>query len=343
MDVNRISGFYFHDFLEVKRLQEMYSRYNAKLEELGYFPRHFPTVGLLSDLEKEKNHLKFTPEVYVISQTDYFLKPTSEAVAYPTTYGDPSLRTPYRWYQVGPVFRNESKYCRKYERSKQIAFFHESHGIFSTKEMALEELDKVMKVVREFLDHYGIPYKIHVRPPEDTFLGAQTTYAFDTVLPSRGKVLQTITLHDLGSNFSKAYKPGVTDFYGICWGHSQRLLGTLKALYGGDLKWIDNPYKILTLKDLRNYNQSLKEKDRVEDLDLIRKEALRHFDSVCSEVRGGVYVCPELSDAELSLSQVSELIEDKKKSLVEKIKKMHDLSGDLLNPNVYGSEYVASE
>lgn len=286
---HKISGFYTHDFKEVKRITLFNERYNKLLESLGFLPRCFPAFGLKSDLEKETSHMEMKAEVYTIEDTDYFLRPTSEAIAYPLTYGDASLKTPYKWYSIGPVFRNESKYCRKYERHKEISFFHESHGIYSTQKKALEEVNQLIPKISQFLWDEGVPHVVNIRPLEDTFPGAVRTYAFDTITPE-GKVLQILTLHYLGDNFSKAYKPGGS-FYGICFGHSERIIGALSLHYKENIRWWNNPYSIVSYNSLVDYA-----KQRGVSLNRGCYEMLREFNCSGIEKSPGCFFAPENLD-----------------------------------------------
>ena len=329
-----ISGFYVHDFLEVKRMNEFNSCYNELIENEGFLPRYFPTVGLLKDLEKEKSHINMKPEVYTIHNTDYFLKPTSEAIAYPLTYGNAALKTPFKWYSVGPAFRNESKYCRKYERHKEIAFFHESHGIYSTENLALLDIKKLLPLISTFLLEQGIPHRIHLRPPQDTFLGAEKTYAYDTVTPE-GKVLQILTVHYLGTNFSKAYKIG-HDFYGICFGHSQRIIGALKNLYKDDLRWVKNPYKIISYKKLVEYS-----KEKKQNIKKSMYMMLREYFACAIEKTPGTYFCPDnlktMDGDLLSLEDLNEKLIHKEKMVKEKILNLFESELKYKISNKYGT------
>jgi seryl-tRNA synthetase len=241
---NNIKGVYTYNHLDIKRLRYFYDLLQKTLEQHNYVPYYFPAFGLWSNLEKEKNHFNFKGETFKVD--NYFLRPTSEAIAYPIVYEDQSIRYPFKWYQCAPVYRNETKQNRKYFRSRQIAFFHETHAIFSNKRDCLIDLKFLMKLTIRFLRRIGILCKIHKRPEEDKFPGAVSTYAFDTILPDK-TVIQVATLHYLGDNFSKVYKSG-NPTYGLCLGFSERIIGVLKQLYQDKYRYIHNPYAILGFK-----------------------------------------------------------------------------------------------
>lgn len=236
-------GFYFYNHIDVKTMKILQEKFNSMIEQLGYLPYVFPTIGTLENFQKEKNHFKLNAEVFKIEGKNWILKPTSESVSYPELYGNASLQLPFKWYQQNSVFRNETKDCEKYIRAKEISFFHEAHSVFSTEELAKDQIRKVFELLKKFLQFCKIPFRTYLRPKEDTFPGAKFTIGFDTWV--KDKPVQIMTLHYLGDSFSKVYRRGKNHLYGLCFGWSERILGVLKQLYGSDWNKIHNPYNKL--------------------------------------------------------------------------------------------------
>lgn len=277
-----ISGFYIFDTAEVLKIKKIYERYNQILEDQAYYPITFPSVGLLSNFFKEKFELSLDSQVYRLKssksseETDLFLKPTSEAVAYPLTYGNNNLKMPFKWYQSSPVFRNESKYCRKYSRHKQIAFFHEAHAIFSTEKEAKDEMENMLVQVNKFfISELKLPVTVNKRPEEDKFPGAQESYGFDLELEN--KTIQVFSIHYLGTNFSKVYRKDLNLVYGVCFGLSERILGALKRVLEFEVqRTVFNPNPILVFyKGEKPKNQDLKRVKLVNIEKLISKNLLK--------------------------------------------------------------------
>jgi len=266
------SGFYVYDYFETKYLAKVFELYGKSLKKLGFLPMNFPKVGLLENFYKEKSHFNLNAQVLRIEKYPLFLAPTTEAIAYPILYSNNNLVLPFKWFQLGPVYRNESKYCRKFIRHKEIAFFHEAHGIYGTEKNLKEDLEKILKTINSFLKKIGLDkfVKLNLRPPEDTFPGANRTYAFDITLPKKitedsKRTIQLLTVHDLGKNFSTAYRNQKSQpLYGLCFGVSERLFGCLLEYYNKDLKFLFKPdflkilvhptSKVKNMCILKNYN-----------------------------------------------------------------------------------------
>jgi prolyl-tRNA synthetase len=58
-----ITGFYVYDHIDVKSIRILQKKFDDLIQQLGYQPYHFPSVGLLEDLEKQKSHFKMNAEV----------------------------------------------------------------------------------------------------------------------------------------------------------------------------------------------------------------------------------------------------------------------------------------
>jgi prolyl-tRNA synthetase len=241
----KIKGFYVLNPLQTKRMNSICSKLAKKIEQRGFRQYKFPTIGLIEDLQKEKQHLSIGAECFKTEEYSYFLKATSEAVAYPMVYSNNNTRLPFKWYSVGSVFRNESKACKKNLRARQIYYFFEAHSIYSKKQNLEIQLENLKCMIYEFLRQIGIPCRVYIRPPWDTFPGAKTTYAYDTFID--GEPLQVATLHDLDDTFSKAYRSSDKPLFGLCFGVTERLLGALEGHYKEDIRYFQNKTETIAI------------------------------------------------------------------------------------------------
>lgn len=205
-------------------------------------PEHF--------LRKESEHIKgFEAQVYWVTHggaeeldVKLALRPTSETIITPmVAYWYQSYKQlPRRFYQIGSIFRYETKATRPMIRLREVTTFKEAHTFHDSFEDAERQVMEAIEIYKRIFDELGIPYKISQRPEWDKFAGALYTIAFDTILPD-GKVLQIGTVHHLGQNFTKAFeariqlKDGSIDYmWSTSYGLSDRVVATLIAVHGDD-------------------------------------------------------------------------------------------------------------
>lgn len=205
-------------------------------------PEHF--------LRKESEHIKgFEAQVYWVTHggaeeldIKLALRPTSETIITPmVAYWYQSYKQlPKRFYQIGSIFRYETKATRPMIRLREVTTFKEAHTFHDSFEDAERQVMEAIEIYKKIFDELGIPYKISQRPEWDKFAGALYTIAFDTILPD-GKVLQIGTVHHLGQNFTKAFeariqlKDGSIDYmWSTSYGLSDRVIATLIAVHGDD-------------------------------------------------------------------------------------------------------------
>lgn len=235
-DEPRIKGFYVYSPFETKLQQKIILLFNKQLEKKGYLNYTFPTVGLFEDLKKEHELFELNNECFALNK-DYFLKPTSEAVVYPFLIKQQFNN--FKYYQVGPVFRNESKHCKKLVRSRQLAFFHESHAIVEPN-LAEKTFQEATELYEEFFHNLGIKVNLVYRPPEDRFPGAEKTLAFDSVEEN----VQVGSIHLLKKDFLSAF--GKTQKRVVCFGFTQRVQGVMKEI---PIKYHPYPVVIINMTD----------------------------------------------------------------------------------------------
>jgi prolyl-tRNA synthetase len=148
---------------------------------------------------------------------------------------------PFKRYQSRiTVFRNEMQ-TRPFMRGREFMFF-ETHDVFATHEDAMGQIKKDMQMMHDVVENkLFIPFIFLKRPQWDRFLGAEDTYASDTLHPD-GRRSQISSTHDLGENFAKAFNILFTDKDGrqkhahqTCFGPGiWRIIAALISIHGDD-------------------------------------------------------------------------------------------------------------
>lgn len=245
----RVKGCYTYDTADCRKMDYLYNNIRKYLRQRGFKKQSHPRIGLMSDFQKEKEHFKLNSEVFKLESGRTYLSATGESVMYPAIYHNKQLIYPLKWYDLGPVWRNQTKATKKYFRGSQISFFLEAHAILTKENEAKDEFEQWIITIKEFFNEIGLSkVKIVERPPEDKFNGAERTVAFDYTLGENE--IQIASIHYLGSNFNDAYNNSGAKTYGYCWGFSERILGVLKKVYG------QNYYHIFDQRPLLVYYDS---------------------------------------------------------------------------------------
>lgn len=245
-----VQGCVVHRPWAMRILRKIYSEFENEVEADSHEPYLFPTFIPEEFLMTEKEHAGFTPDVFWVDyageeklERRLALRPTGETQFYPMyslwirSYKD----LPFKGYQSRiTVFRNEMT-TRPFLRGREFMFF-ETHDVFASHEEALEQIEKDMgmmeRVVRQKLK---LPFIFFRRPKWDAFLGANYTYASDTLNPD-GRRNQISSTHDLGTNFAKAFDVKFQDENGemklghqTCFGPGiWRIMASLIAVHGDD-------------------------------------------------------------------------------------------------------------
>ncbi len=245
-----VQGFVVHRPWAFKILRKIYELLEKEVEEDNHEPFLFPTVIKEENLQKEKEHAGFAPDVFWVTEAGdkkieekVALRPTGETQIYPMyslwlrSYND----LPFKGYQSRiTVFRNE-KTTRPFIRGREFMFF-ETHDVFLTHEEVMYQIKKDLDIAKRVIyDKLKIPFVFFKRPRWDKFKGADATYTPDTLMPD-GKRNQLASTHDLGQNFSRAYDIKVKDKAGsdvyvwqTCFGPGiWRIMAALIAIHGDD-------------------------------------------------------------------------------------------------------------
>ncbi|MFQ5621606.1 MAG: proline--tRNA ligase [Candidatus Nanoarchaeia archaeon] len=245
-----IQGFVVYREWGFALLRRLYELLEEAVEADGHEAFMFPVVIPKAYLEKEEEHAGFTPEVFWLTKggdTDlaepYAMRPTGETQLYPMyslwirSHND----LPYKRYQTRHMcYRNDSG-TRPFLRGREFCFF-ETHDVFATHEEAMEQINTDMKIMEDVVwKQLKVPFIFFRRPKWDAFLGANYTYASDSLVPD-GKRLQVSSTHDLGHNFAKAFDVTFKDKnnkeqfgYQTCFGPGIiRIIAALIAIHGDD-------------------------------------------------------------------------------------------------------------
>ena len=98
---SEVKGFYALNDKQVSRTKNyLVSPLEYLLPSLGYKQYKFPTVGLRSNLQKQKSNFKEDVKSYFLEGDKYFLKGTSEPVAYPILANKKDLKLPFKWFRL---------------------------------------------------------------------------------------------------------------------------------------------------------------------------------------------------------------------------------------------------
>jgi prolyl-tRNA synthetase len=112
--------------------------------------------------------------------------------------------------------------------------WQEGHTAHATREEAVEETDRMLKVYADFAENFmALPVIKGYKSENERFAGALDTYTIEALMQD-GKALQAGTSHFLGQNFAKAFdvqftdKTGKLDYvWATSWGLSTRMVGAL--------------------------------------------------------------------------------------------------------------------
>ncbi|MCL4364800.1 MAG: proline--tRNA ligase [Candidatus Marsarchaeota archaeon] len=211
---------------------------------------YFPLLIPEKLLQKEQEHLKgFTPEVAWVTHTGntklderLAVRPTSETIMY-ASYSKwiRSWRDlPLRYNQWNNVLRWEFKHPTPFIRSREF-LWNEGHSAFASKEDAIAERDRIIKIYLRILkDYLALPGIVGKKTDSEKFAGAVESYSIEHIMPD-GLALQGPDHHFDGQNFSKPFeikfldKDGAWDYaWQTTYAISTREFGVMVATHGDD-------------------------------------------------------------------------------------------------------------
>ncbi len=230
---------------------------DIELKKIGHKNAYFPMLIPESLLRKEAEHFKgFIPEVFWVTRSGeselsdkLAVRPTSETIIY-----ESFSRWIKSWRDLplllnvwNSVLRAEIKSTKPFIRTSEF-LWQEGHTAHATKEEADEEVINILNIYKKLTeDELAIPVLSGYKSDSEKFVGALYTTTLEAIMPD-GKALQMGTSHNLGQNFSSAFKikylgKDEKDHYvwTASWGVSWRLIGALLMVHGDDKGMIIPP------------------------------------------------------------------------------------------------------
>jgi len=236
-----------HSYAIWEKIQAFFDK---RIKEIGHKNAYFPMFIPERFLRREAEHFKgFVPEcAWVTLGGDTELKeklavrPTSETIIY-TMYKKwiKSWRDlPILLNQWCNIVRWETKATKPFLRTREF-LWQEGHTAHATKEEADKEVMNILFIYKDLTEtQLAVPVLVGRKTESEKFAGALYTTTLEAIMPD-GKALQMGTSHNLGQNFSKAFR---IKFIGedekehyvwtTSWGISTRLIGALVMVHGDD-------------------------------------------------------------------------------------------------------------
>jgi len=243
--------------------EKMQATLDKMFKDTGHVNAYFPLFIPKSFFSKEASHVEgFAKECAVVThyrlknspdgkgiivdedaklEEELIVRPTSETIIWDT------YRNWIQSYRDLPLLVNQWANVVRWEMRTRLFLrtaeflWQEGHTAHATKEEAIEETEKMVKVYADFAENFlAIPVLKGVKSENERFAGAVETYCIEALMQD-GKALQAGTSHFLGQNFAKAFdvkftgKDGKQDFvWATSWGVSTRLMGALIMAHSDD-------------------------------------------------------------------------------------------------------------
>jgi len=232
---------------------------DQEFKKTGHVNAYFPLLIPLSYIEKEAEHVSgFAKECAVVThhrleekdgklvpegklEEPYVIRPTSE-----TIIGESYSRW-VQSYRDLPILINQWANVMRWEMRTRMFLrtseflWQEGHTAHASKEEALEETHKMLKVYEDFAENVmAMPVIAGEKTADERFPGALQTFTIEAMMQD-GKALQSGTSHFLGQNFAKSSDIKFSDKDGelkyawtTSWGVSTRLIGSLIMTHSDD-------------------------------------------------------------------------------------------------------------
>ncbi len=242
--------------------EKMQRGLDGLFKDTGHVNAYFPLFIPMSYLAKEEEMAEgFAKECAVVThyrlkaekgkplmvdpeaklEEPLIVRPTSETIIW-RTYKDwiQSYRDlPILINQWANVVRWEMR-TRLFLRTAEF-LWQEGHTAHATKDEAVEETNKMVRVYQQFAEEYmAMPVLVGPKTEGQKFPGAVFTLCIEALMQD-GKALQAGTSHFLGQNFAKAFdctfqnQSGQREYaWATSWGASTRLIGGLIMTHSDD-------------------------------------------------------------------------------------------------------------
>ncbi len=239
--------------------ENMQKALDKAFKDTGHKNAYFPLFIPVSFLQKEAEHVEgFAKECAVVTHSKLEMKDGKLVPASPLE--EPLIVRPTsetiigemysRWvqsYRDLPILINQWANVVRWEMRTRLFLrtaeflWQEGHTAHATKQEAIDETEKMLKVYADFAKNYmAMPVICGQKTEGEKFPGAVHTYCIEAMMQD-GKALQAGTSHFLGQNFAKASnikflaESGKTEFaWTTSWGVSTRLIGGLIMTHSDD-------------------------------------------------------------------------------------------------------------
>lgn len=238
------------------------SELDQEFKRLGHQNIQMPMFIPESLLNVEKEHVEgFAPEVAWVThggseplEERLCVRPTSEVL-----FCD-HFKKIIKSYRDLPLLYNQwctivrwERTTRPFLRSREI-LWQEGHTMHATREEALEETKKMLKVYEDFQRNIlALPVIVGKKTEKEKFAGAETTYTVEAMMYD-GVALQNGTSHYFGTGFAKAFgieflnkENKLENPYQTSWGVTTRMIGAIIMTHSDD-RGLVLPPKIAPIK-----------------------------------------------------------------------------------------------
>ena len=222
---------------------------DKKFKETGHENLQMPMFIPESLLQVEKDHVNgFAPEVAWVThggsnelEERVCVRPTSE------TLFCEHFKKIIKSYRDLPLLYNQwctivrwEKTTRPFLRTREI-LWQEGHTMHATKEEAVEETLRMLKVYEDFQRNIlAVPVFTGKKTDKEKFAGAEATYAIEAMMYD-GIALQSATSHYFGQGFAKAFDIKFLNKdnkyetpYQTSWGSTTRMIGEIIMVHSDD-------------------------------------------------------------------------------------------------------------
>lgn len=235
---------------------------DTEFKKTGHENLQMPMFIPESLLNVEKDHVEgFAPEVAWVTHGGHeeldermCVRPTSE-VLFCEHYKKiiKSYRDLPKLYNQWCTIVRWEKTTRPFLRSREI-LWQEGHTMHSSKEEAMNETIKMLRVYEDFQRNYlALPVIVGEKTDKEKFAGAEKTYTLEAMMYD-GVALQNGTSHYFGQHFAKAFgieflnkENKLETPYQTSWGVTTRMIGSIIMVHSDDLGLVLPP-KIAPIK-----------------------------------------------------------------------------------------------
>ena len=243
--------------------EKMQATLDKMFKDTGHSNAYFPLFIPKSFFSKEASHVEgFAKECAIVThyrlknaedgkgvvvdedaklEEELIIRPTSETIIWDT------YRKWIQSYRDLPLLINQWANVVRWEMRTRLFLrtteflWQEGHTAHATKDEAVEETLKILKIYSEFAEKWmAIPVIRGIKSPAERFAGAVDTYCIEALMQD-GKALQAGTSHFLGQNFAKAFdvkfltkENKLEHVWATSWGVSTRLMGALIMAHSDD-------------------------------------------------------------------------------------------------------------